>query len=174
MCRVHHKQVQDWQVSACSLCKQCPPVLPVTGQSQIARIVFWFFFFLFFSLVIYTIKYLQLENNISESGRIFRKKKLFWYGNNLVISKPNGFKHGSAATSLSGLCTCQVWCFKTKLCYNYTSVFKKKKLMENLTAGNCFLHTWMTQKQLNGVLQSFTKNVISRLRQGMRNNLLKR
>lgn len=40
--------------------------------------------------------------------------------------------------------------------------------MENLTAGNCFLHTWMTQKQLNAFLQSFTKNVISGLRQGMR------
>jgi len=34
---------------------------------------------------------------------------------------------------------------------------KKKRLMENLTAGNCFLHTWMTQKQLNEFLQSFTK-----------------
>lgn len=29
--------------------------------------------------------------------------------------------------------------------------------MENLTAGNWFLHTWMTQKQLNEFLQSFTK-----------------
>lgn len=47
---------------------------------------------------------------------------------------------------------------------------RKKKLMENLTAGNCFLHTWMTQKQLNGFLQNFTKNDISGLRQGMRNS----
>lgn len=47
---------------------------------------------------------------------------------------------------------------------------RKKRLMENLTAGNCFLHTWMTQKQLNGFLQNFTKNDISGLRQGVRNS----
>lgn len=104
------------------------------------------------------------------SRRIFKKIKIFWYGRNLVIPKPNGFKHVGAATSLSELCTCQVWCFKTKLCYNYTSMFEKKRLMENLTAGNCFLHTWMTQKQLNGFLQNFTKNDISGLKQGMRNS----
>lgn len=47
---------------------------------------------------------------------------------------------------------------------------RKKRLMENLTAGNCFLHTWMTQKQLNEFLQNFTKNVISGLRRSMRNS----